>query len=101
MSNKDIKMKFGTKAIHKGQKPEKLYGSVSLPIYQTSTFKQNKIAPGTKLKVVSPNFFKNDNISGIIVLAAGYTNEVCKIIKSYKLKTKIAKINNNNILLSN
>ena len=43
MSNKDIKMKFGTKAIHKGQKPEKLYGSVSLPIYQTSTFKQNKI----------------------------------------------------------
>ena len=33
--------KFETKAIHVGQKPEKLYGSVSLPIYQTSTFKQN------------------------------------------------------------
>ena len=36
-------MKFNTKAVHKGQKPEKLYGSVSLPIYQTSTFKQNEI----------------------------------------------------------
>ena len=36
-------MKFNTKTIHKGQKPEKLYGSVSLPIYQTSTFKQNEI----------------------------------------------------------
>ena len=34
--------KFETKAIHVGQKPEKLYGAVSLPIYQTSTFKQNE-----------------------------------------------------------
>ena len=32
--------KFETKAIHIGQEPEKLYGSVSLPIYQSSTFKQ-------------------------------------------------------------
>ena len=39
----DKKMKFNTKAIHKGQKPEKLFGSVSLPIYQTSTFEQNEI----------------------------------------------------------
>lgn len=37
------KIKFNTKTVHKGQKPEKLYGSVSLPIYQTSTFKQNEI----------------------------------------------------------
>ena len=40
-------MKFNTKTIHKGQKPEKLYGSVSLPIYQTSTFKQNEIGEYT------------------------------------------------------
>ena len=39
----DKKIKFNTKTVHKGQKPEELYGSVSLPIYQTSTFKQNKI----------------------------------------------------------
>ena len=37
------KMKFNTKTVHKGQKPEELYGSVSLPIYQTSTFKQREI----------------------------------------------------------
>jgi len=41
------KMKFNTKTVHKGQKPEELYGSVSLPIYQTSTFKQNKIGEYT------------------------------------------------------
>jgi cystathionine beta-lyase/cystathionine gamma-synthase len=34
--------KFNTKAIHQGQTPEKPYGAVSLPIYQTSTFKQNE-----------------------------------------------------------
>ena len=28
--------------MHKGQKPEKLYGSVSLPMYLTSTFKQEE-----------------------------------------------------------
>lgn len=39
----DKKIKFNTKTVHKGQQPEELYGSVSLPIYQTSTFKQNKI----------------------------------------------------------
>ena len=40
-------MKFNTKAVHKGQKPEELYGSVSLPIYQTSTFRQNEIGEYT------------------------------------------------------
>ena len=33
---------FNTKAIHIGQNPEKLYGAVSLPIYLTSTFKQEE-----------------------------------------------------------
>ena len=36
--------KFSTKAIHKGQAPEKLYGSVSLPLYLTSTFRQKEFA---------------------------------------------------------
>jgi len=40
LSKKD--KKFSTKSIHKGQKPEKLYGSVSLPLYLTSTFKQEE-----------------------------------------------------------
>ena len=37
-----MKKKFDTRAIHVGQEPEKLYGSVSLPIFQTSTFKQEE-----------------------------------------------------------
>ena len=36
------KKKFNTKVIHVGQKPEKPFGAVSLPIYQTSTFEQNE-----------------------------------------------------------
>lgn len=36
------KKQFNTKVIHEGQKPEEPFGAVSLPIYQTSTFKQNE-----------------------------------------------------------
>jgi len=42
-----MKKKFETRAIHVGQKPEELYGSVSLPIYQTSTFKQKEFGEYT------------------------------------------------------
>jgi cystathionine gamma-synthase/cystathionine gamma-lyase len=36
-------MKFATKAIHAGQIPDKGTGAVVVPIYQTSTFKQDEI----------------------------------------------------------
>jgi len=39
-----LKKKFDTRVIHEGQKPEKEFGSISKPIYQTSTFKQNNLA---------------------------------------------------------
>ena len=42
-----MKKRFETRAIHVGQKPEELYGSVSLPIYQTSTFKQEEFGEYT------------------------------------------------------
>ena len=35
-------MKFGTKAIHAGQKPDESTGAVMTPIYQTSTYVQKK-----------------------------------------------------------
>lgn len=38
------KLKFNTKVIHGGQEPDKAYGAVMPPIYQTSTFAQS--APG-------------------------------------------------------
>src|SRR5512136_1900353 len=31
-------MEFETKAIHAGARPDKLYGAITVPIYQTSTF---------------------------------------------------------------
>ena len=34
-------MKFNTKTIHGGQKPDKAYGAVMPPIYQTSTYAQS------------------------------------------------------------
>ena len=39
-----LKKKFETRVIHEGQKPEKEFGAISKPIYQTSTFKQNDFA---------------------------------------------------------
>jgi cystathionine gamma-synthase len=36
-------MRFDTRAIHAGQEPEPLYGSVTVPIYQTSTYAQEAV----------------------------------------------------------
>jgi cystathionine gamma-synthase len=36
-------LRFETRAIHTGQDPEGLYGSVNVPIYQTSTFAQDAV----------------------------------------------------------
>ena len=36
-------MRFETKAIHEGQEPEPAYGSVNVPIYQTSTYAQTAV----------------------------------------------------------
>jgi len=45
MSDKDLK--FNTKTIHGGQQPDKAYGAVMPPIYQTSTYAQS--TPGGHL----------------------------------------------------
>ncbi len=39
----DDAMRFETKAIHVGQDPEPAYGSVNVPIYQTSTYVQEAV----------------------------------------------------------
>ncbi len=38
-----MKMKFGTKAIHAGVEPDKTTGAIMTPIYQTSTYVQEKL----------------------------------------------------------
>ncbi|MEQ6121599.1 cystathionine gamma-synthase [Reichenbachiella sp. MALMAid0571] len=44
VNKKSIKMKFGTKAIHAGIKPDPATGAIMTPIYQTSTYAQT--SPG-------------------------------------------------------
>ena len=44
LSLKKLKMKFGTKTIHAGQKADPSTGAIMTPIYQTSTYKQD--SPG-------------------------------------------------------
>jgi cystathionine gamma-synthase len=34
---------FNTRAIHAGQEPDSLTGAVAVPIYQTSTYKQDGV----------------------------------------------------------
>ncbi len=41
MTNEDHQ--FETRAIHEGQEPEPLYGAVNVPIYQTSTYRQEAV----------------------------------------------------------
>lgn len=49
MAKYDIsKLKFETKVIHAGQSPEKLYGALATPIYQTSTFCFENVEEGSK-----------------------------------------------------
>ncbi len=36
-------LRFETRAIHAGQEPEALYGSVNVPVYQTSTYAQDAV----------------------------------------------------------
>jgi cystathionine gamma-synthase len=43
MTPEDDPMKFETRAIHVGQDPEPAYGSVTVPIYQTSTYAQESV----------------------------------------------------------
>lgn len=40
---KDSDMKFGTKAVHAGLKPDSATGAIMTPIYQTSTYVQSEI----------------------------------------------------------
>lgn len=47
MENK--KMGFGTKAIHAGNVKDKMYGALTMPIYQSSTFVFDDCAQGGKI----------------------------------------------------
>ena len=58
-------------------------------IVDSAQFKQNKYAPGLKLKVVSPKSMYNDNIKAIVILAGAFSKEIYKNIKKNKKNIKI------------
>jgi cystathionine beta-lyase/cystathionine gamma-synthase len=43
VSREEPDLRFETRAIHAGQEPEPAYGSVNVPIYQTSTYAQEAV----------------------------------------------------------
>ena len=43
-------------------------------------------------------FFRKDKIEAVIVMAAGFSNEVCKTIKSFNKKTSVVKLENNRLI---
>jgi len=66
-------------------------------IIDSATFKQNKLSPGDKIKVVSPSIINKENISGVIIMAAGYSDEVYNILKKMNFKGKIAILRHNRL----
>lgn len=60
-------------------------------ILDSAPFKQGHYSPKTHIPIVAPSTLKIDPVKGIIVLAAGYSDEVAKIIlDNYDSRIKVA-----------
>lgn len=55
-------------------------------VVDSAPFKQNKLTPGTHLPIVSPQVFFQDSIDALIIMAAGYSDEVAEIVKQTAAK---------------
>jgi 2-polyprenyl-3-methyl-5-hydroxy-6-metoxy-1,4-benzoquinol methylase len=60
-----------------------IYKRISF-IVDSATFKQYKYTPATHLKIYPPDYLKEKNLSGIIIMAAGYSSEIySSVISKY------------------
>ena len=86
------KKHFNTKVIHVGQEPEAPYGAVSLPIYQTSTFKQKEFgeymydysrADNPTRNNLEKNISSLENGIGAIAFSSGMAaiSSICQLFK--------------------
>lgn len=50
-------------------------------VVDSATFKQGKYTPATHVPIVSPDKLDSDQVDAVIVMAAGYSDEVAKIIR--------------------
>lgn len=51
-------------------------------IVDSAKFKQNLYAPGSKLKILDPTFLNIDKPKSIIIMGAGYSDEILKIVQN-------------------
>jgi hypothetical protein len=59
-------------------------------VVDSAPFKQNKYTPSTHLPVVAPEALLTDKVDAVIVMAAGYSDEVAGIIKRKYKNIKIS-----------
>ncbi|HPV52421.1 MAG TPA: hypothetical protein PLN37_10100, partial [Smithella sp.] len=50
-------------------------------IIDSAKFKQGKYTPATHIPIVAPDKLNSNPVDAVIVMAAGYSDEVAKIIK--------------------
>lgn len=51
-------------------------------IIDSAPFKQGKFSPTSHIPIVGPDHFKNDPVTGILILAPGYTDEIAARIRT-------------------
>jgi len=50
-------------------------------VVDSATFKQGRFTPASHIPIVSPNALETDPVEAVIVMAAGYSDEVARIIR--------------------
>jgi hypothetical protein len=50
-------------------------------VIDSAKFKQGKFTPATHIPIVAPDKLNSDPVDAVIVMAAGYSDEVVKIIR--------------------
>ncbi len=67
-------------------------------VIDSAPFKQGKYTPATHIPIVSPERLNEDPVDAVIVMAAGYSNEVAKIIRQkFDSRINIAILRNNGL----
>lgn len=60
-------------------------------VVDSATFKQGKYTPASHLEILPPKAIKTHNIKAVLVMAASYSDEVAKILRSeYSPQLKVA-----------
>ena len=67
-------------------------------IVDSATFKQNKYTPESHLLIINPDYMIKDKPESIIVMAAGFSDEIVKIINAkYPFIQNIAVLREDNL----